>query len=188
MAICLRILRRFVLSFGSLLLAASCPFAQDATASGTSTAPAQKLLTDTEVKAQYQNCPSGWYSSPHPGKARFAQYPFLWVVTPEFAKRFAAEREAAIAEGTTAGHTAQEGTQAFALQGNAVEIADFKTQSFGALVVKMGAVVDAVQPNTYALKATASDAMQSAAQNIATTQILKTGSVAENDDYIRSAA
>ena len=83
-----RFLKTFALIISSLLLAASCAFAQDITASGTNTAPAQKLLTDTEVKAQYQNCPSGWYSGPRPGKARFAQDPFLWVVTPEFAKRF----------------------------------------------------------------------------------------------------
>ena len=49
---------------------------------------APKLLSDTEVKAKYQNCEGGWYSGPRPGKARYAKDPFLWVVTPEFAKRF----------------------------------------------------------------------------------------------------
>ncbi|MFN5940925.1 MAG: hypothetical protein ACK44C_11275 [Polaromonas sp.] len=45
-------------------------------------------MSDTEVKAKYQNCEGGWYSGPRPGKARYAKDPFLWVVTPEFAKRF----------------------------------------------------------------------------------------------------
>lgn len=49
---------------------------------------APKLLSDTEVKAKYQNCEGGWYSGPRPGKARYAKDPFLWVVTPEFARRF----------------------------------------------------------------------------------------------------
>ena len=87
------------------------------------------------------------------------------------------ERNAAIAEATTAGHTAQEGTQAFALQGNSVESADFKTQSFGALVVKLGTVVDAVQPHADAVQATANDAMQ----GIATTHILKN---TDSDAYL----
>jgi hypothetical protein len=51
-------------------------------------APPTKLLSDAEVKAKYQNCEGGWYSGPRPGKTRYAKDPFLWVVTPDFAKRF----------------------------------------------------------------------------------------------------
>jgi len=48
----------------------------------------QRLLTDAEVKAKYQNCEGGWYSGPRPGKARYAKDPWLWVVTPAFAQTF----------------------------------------------------------------------------------------------------
>jgi hypothetical protein len=65
-----------------------------------------------------------------------------------------------------AGGHAQAGNQAFALQGNAVESADFKTQSFGALVVKLGSLAGGVEDAMQG-------AAQSAAQSIATTQILK---------------
>lgn len=46
-----------------------------------------KWLTETEIDAKYRTCPSGYYSGPQPGKARYAHNPFMWVVTPEFAKR-----------------------------------------------------------------------------------------------------
>jgi hypothetical protein len=46
-----------------------------------------KLLSDAEIEAKYRTCPSGYYSGPQPGKARYAHDPFMWVVTPEFAKR-----------------------------------------------------------------------------------------------------
>jgi hypothetical protein len=48
----------------------------------------QRLLTDSEVKAKYQNCEGGWYSGPRPGKARYAKDPWLWVVTPDFARKY----------------------------------------------------------------------------------------------------
>lgn len=48
----------------------------------------QRLLTDSEVKAKYQNCEGGWYSGPRPGKARYAKDPWLWVVTPAFAQKY----------------------------------------------------------------------------------------------------
>ncbi len=90
-------------------------------------------------------------------------------------EQIAAERNSAIAEATMAGHTAQEGTQAFALQGNAVESADFKTQSFGALVVKIDAVLDAVQHHA--------DRVQATAQDIASTHILKN---TDSDAYLET--
>lgn len=48
----------------------------------------QRLLTDSEVKAKYQDCEGGWYSGPRPGKARYAKDPWLWVVTPAFAQKY----------------------------------------------------------------------------------------------------
>ena len=56
------------------------------------------LLSEAEVKAKYQNCPGGYYSGPRPGKKRFAQDPWIWVVTPEFAKRFCMPAEFVSAE------------------------------------------------------------------------------------------
>jgi hypothetical protein len=45
-------------------------------------------LKDAQDTAQYQNCPSGRYNGPTPGKARYTKDKFIWVVTPEFAARF----------------------------------------------------------------------------------------------------
>lgn len=39
-------------------------------------------------KEAASNCPSGHYTGPRPGKARYTKDPWSWVVTPEFAKRF----------------------------------------------------------------------------------------------------
>jgi hypothetical protein len=46
------------------------------------------MLTAAEVKAKYRSCPDGYYSGPQPGKARYTKDNFIWVVTPEFARRF----------------------------------------------------------------------------------------------------
>lgn len=46
------------------------------------------LLSDTQVKEKYQNCPNGFYSGPRPGKARYTKDPWIWAVTPEFARDF----------------------------------------------------------------------------------------------------
>ncbi len=45
-------------------------------------------LTDAQVKALYQNCPSGYYSGPRPGKTWVTKDNFIWAVTPAFAARF----------------------------------------------------------------------------------------------------
>jgi hypothetical protein len=48
----------------------------------------KRYLSEGEIKQKYRTCEGGWYSGPQPGKARFTKDPWLWVVTPEFAKRF----------------------------------------------------------------------------------------------------
>lgn len=66
----------------------------------------------------------------------------------------AGQGEIAAQLGVGAGGHAYHGNQAYAIEGNATESADFKTQSFGALVVHLGAGVvasDAVQASTQAL-------------------------------------
>ena len=47
---------------------------------------ATKQLSEGGLKAQYQNCPLGYYSGPRPGKTRYTKDEYLWVVSPEFAK------------------------------------------------------------------------------------------------------
>jgi len=62
----------------------------------------------------------------------------------------AGQGEIAAQLGAGAGGHAYHGNQAYALQGNATESADFKTQSFGALVVHLN--TDAVQASNQALQ------------------------------------
>ena len=49
---------------------------------------ASTRLSEAEVWAKYQSCPNGYYSGPRPGKARYTKDNFVWVVTPEFARKF----------------------------------------------------------------------------------------------------
>lgn len=62
------------------------------------TTPVVRLMSEAEVKTKYQNCVGGHYSGPRPGKARFAQDPWIWVVTPDFARRFCMPAEFVSAE------------------------------------------------------------------------------------------
>lgn len=84
------IFRIALLAGSAAVLSAACakeeplPQATGVTPAG----QAAPLLTDAQAKAKYQNCPGGWYAGPRPGKARFTKDPWLWAVTPEFAKRF----------------------------------------------------------------------------------------------------
>jgi hypothetical protein len=59
-----------------------------AAASTAASAASAPGLTQAQVKTQYENCPSGHYTGPRPGKARYTKDPWLWVVTPEFARKF----------------------------------------------------------------------------------------------------
>jgi hypothetical protein len=44
-------------------------------------------LSETKARAKYNTCPSGYYGGPQKGKVWYTQDPYLWVVTPAFAKR-----------------------------------------------------------------------------------------------------
>lgn len=82
--------------------------------------------------------------------------------------------------GAGAGGHAYHGNQAYAIEGNATESADFKTQSFGALVVHLGAGVvasDAVLASTQALQALQA---QHAEQKVATSELYRD---TEGDGY-----
>lgn len=70
-------------SFGLHILSASAETAIQPTP-----VPVLQPLTDVQVKAAYQNCTNGYYSGPRPGKTTFTKDPWVWVVTPEFAKNF----------------------------------------------------------------------------------------------------
>ncbi len=52
------------------------------------TATIDRQLSEAEVKAAYQNCPSGYYSGPRPGKTHYTKDKWVWAVTPEFARDF----------------------------------------------------------------------------------------------------
>lgn len=92
----------------------------------------------------------------------------------------AGQGEIAAQLGAGAGGHAYHGNQAYAIEGNATESADFKTQSFGALVVHLGAGVmasDSVQASTQALQALQA---QHAELKVATSELYRD---TEGDDY-----
>ncbi|MDZ7919882.1 hypothetical protein [Rhodoferax sp.] len=89
----------------------------------------------------------------------------------------AGQGEIAAQLGAGAGGHAYHGNQAYAIEGNATESADFKTQSFGALVVHLGSDVgagvvasDAVQASTQALQSLQE---QQAEQQVATSTLYR---------------
>lgn len=76
-------------TLNSLLGLCLCWLGTIASAQAPAQAPAATALpSEAQVQAQYQNCPGGYYTGPRSGKARYTKDPWLWVVTPEFAKRF----------------------------------------------------------------------------------------------------
>jgi hypothetical protein len=40
------------------------------------------------LELQYKNCTNGYYTGPRPGRVRYTKDTWLWVVTPEFAKKY----------------------------------------------------------------------------------------------------
>jgi hypothetical protein len=50
----------------------------------TAAAPAAK----NNPEQQYKGCSNGYYMGPRPGRVRYTKDPWIWVVTPEFAKKF----------------------------------------------------------------------------------------------------
>lgn len=53
-------------------------------------APA-KALDPARLQAlekEWRSCPEGYYTGPRPGRRNYSNDKYLWVVTPEFAKRF----------------------------------------------------------------------------------------------------
>lgn len=72
----------------ALLCGLGMAHAQSQAQSAPQAAASTPVLTQAQVKAQYENCPSGHYTGPRPGKARYTKDPWLWVVTPEFARKF----------------------------------------------------------------------------------------------------
>ena len=72
----------------SLVIAATA-LAVTPLASAMESMPAgETRLSEAQVREKYQNCPNGYYTGPRPGKARYTRDRFLWVVTPEFARKF----------------------------------------------------------------------------------------------------
>ncbi len=48
----------------------------------------QDAKTYQEQEKRWKSCPDGYYSGPRPGRLNYDNDKYLWVVTPEFAKRF----------------------------------------------------------------------------------------------------
>jgi len=90
--------RRALVIVGLVLGFAIHAQAQEASGSGVAAPATTPLLTEAEVKAKYRTCPDGYYSGPQPGKARYTKDNFIWVVTPEFARRFCMPAEFVSAE------------------------------------------------------------------------------------------
>jgi len=92
--------QRAVLTLATACIAGSAIFFSSTTlvSAQEKQAQEQRLLTDTQIKANYQNCEGGWYSGPRPGKSRYAKDPWLWVVTPAFAQKYCMPPEFVSAE------------------------------------------------------------------------------------------
>ena len=41
-----------------------------------------------KLEQQYKGCTNGYYTGPRPGRIRYTKDNWIWVVTPEFAKKF----------------------------------------------------------------------------------------------------
>ncbi|MBC3873680.1 hypothetical protein [Undibacterium flavidum] len=41
-----------------------------------------------KLEQSYRSCPSGYYNGPRLGRVRYTKDPWIWVVTPEFARRY----------------------------------------------------------------------------------------------------
>jgi hypothetical protein len=41
-----------------------------------------------QQEKRWQSCPDGYYTGPRPGRHNYSNDKYLWVVTPEFARRF----------------------------------------------------------------------------------------------------
>lgn len=81
------------LLMGVLATAAMCQSQQSSpqmTYSGRAAVPksGQALLSDAQIKAQYQNCPQGHYQGYRPGRERYVKDRYLWAVTAAFARQY----------------------------------------------------------------------------------------------------
>jgi len=82
-------MKTFITKLLLILLALACFSLSPAQTQPASTSKeVSRVLSDIELKNKYQNCPSGYYNGPRPGKTHFIKETWLWAVTPEFAQRF----------------------------------------------------------------------------------------------------
>ena len=78
------------------LLAIAMTFAAINTSASAQSSAAQAKVDNLEQ--QYHSCKNGYYSGPRPGRVRYTKDTWLWVVTPEFAKKFCMPAEFISAE------------------------------------------------------------------------------------------
>jgi hypothetical protein len=55
--------------------------------------PGTAGASQAESESQYKSCSEGYYNGPRPGRTRYTRDPWMWVVTPEFARRFCFPQE-----------------------------------------------------------------------------------------------
>ena len=78
-----------ILIFSLLLVACDKPISPSQAKSVEVSAAANvRQLSEEEIRKKYRNCSEGYYSGPQPGKTRYTKDDYLWVVSPEFAKRY----------------------------------------------------------------------------------------------------
>lgn len=56
--------------------------------SGASLAQLAQATTTPESEREYKSCPDGYYNGPRPGRRRYTEDPWIWVVSPRFAQRY----------------------------------------------------------------------------------------------------
>lgn len=56
--------------------------------SGTSLAQLGPSKSTASPEQEYKSCPDGYYNGPRPGRQRYTEDPWIWVVSPDFARRF----------------------------------------------------------------------------------------------------
>jgi hypothetical protein len=79
-----------VISIFSLLLVACDKPISPAQAKSVEVSAATNVrqLSEEEIRKKYRNCSEGYYNGPLPGVVRYTKDDYLWVVSPEFAKRY----------------------------------------------------------------------------------------------------
>ncbi|MGL6352033.1 MAG: hypothetical protein ACRC2U_19820, partial [Aeromonas sp.] len=87
-ATALKAAMRLLLSVGFVLSSAPSMAQLDPGTTPAATAAAKPApQANAALEQQYKSCPGGYYNGPRPGRVRYTQDPWMWAVTPAFAKK-----------------------------------------------------------------------------------------------------